>query len=321
METTTVVILGIVFLVSFLLIEGLYFLISDWRKSEVRQMNRRMAMLSQGRSSQEVMLRLRRESIFDIEGNIVESLAAKLDGLLAQSGAGVTILQFFLVCLGFSVGALAVFFVFKVLNPATIALSVTVPFILPILILNFIRGRRISKFNAQLPDCIDVIVRALRAGHPISAAIGLAASELPDPIGSEFGLAVDEMQYGLDLNESLTNMESRVGSPDLRMLVISVQIQNEIGGNLAEILSAIAKVIRERFKLRRKAKALSAEGRFSAMVLGVLPIAVFGVVNVLNPSYYSLVQDDPSFLMSMGVGIVLMLIGYVVMYKMTNFKI
>ncbi|MBB3066286.1 MULTISPECIES: type II secretion system F family protein [Limibacillus] len=321
METTTIIILGVVFLVSFLLIEGLYFLISDWRKSKYRQMNRRMAMLSEGRSSQEVMLRLRRESAYDAQGNILEVLANKLDGLLAQSGAGVSIPQLFMICTMFSLISVGAFFVLQALNPLTIAVSVILPFLLPLLILKLVRGRRISKFNEQLPECIDVVVRALRAGHPISSAIGLAASELPDPIGSEFGLAVDEMQYGLDLNESLTNMEKRVGSPDLRMLVITVQIQGEIGGNLAEILSSISRVIRERFKIRRKAKALSAEGRFSAIVLGILPIAVFLAINVLSPKYYTLVQDDQGFIISMGIGMILMFIGYFVMYRMTNFKI
>ena len=321
MDTGTIILYGSVFLVFFLLVEGIYFLVTDFRSSRVRQMNRRMSMLAQGRTSREVMLRLRREERFDAGQSMIKSMLSWLDDLLAQSGLVSSIEQFMIVCAAFSVAALGGLFLIGNLNVVTGIPAVIAPFVLPILILMWLRARRIAKFTAQLPETVDVIVRALRAGHPISAALGLAASELPDPIGSEFGLAVDEMQYGLDLNEALINMERRVGSPDLRMLVISVQIQNEIGGNLAEILSSISKVIRDRFRIRRKARALSAEGRFSALVLGCLPPAVFFVVSLIANDYYTAVEDDPVFYPIMGFGIGLMLFGYVVMYKMTNFKV
>jgi tight adherence protein B len=321
MDTSTIIVYGSVFLVFFLLVEGIYFLVADFRQSRTRQMNRRMSMLAEGRTSRDVMLRLRREQRFDPARNIVNSMLSWLDDLLAQSGLVSSMEQFLIICSVFVVAALGGLFLLGNLSIFTAIPAIILPFILPVLILMWLRSRRIAKFTAQLPETVDVIVRALRAGHPISAALGLAASELPDPIGSEFGLAVDEMQYGLDLNEALVNMERRVGSPDLRMLVISVQIQNEIGGNLAEILSSISKVIRDRFKIKRKARALSAEGRFSALVLGCLPPAVFGVVTLIAGDYYTAVEDDPVFYPVFGFGIGLMLFGYVVMYKMTNFKI
>jgi tight adherence protein B len=183
------------------------------------------------------------------------------------------------------------------------------------------RKRRHAKFAAQFPDAMDIIVRSLRAGHPVPVAIGLVAQELPDPIGTEFGIAADEITYGADVETAMRNLYFRVGQEDLPLFVTAVAIQGSTGGNLSEILSNLSSVIRLRFKMRRKIKALAAEGKFSALFLSGLPVAVFFLINLMTPDFYgSIIQYD---LTKWGLGLAAtwMLMGNVVMYKMCNFRI
>jgi tight adherence protein B len=175
--------------------------------------------------------------------------------------------------------------------------------------------------TAQLPDAIDIVVRSLRAGHPVSTSISMVAREMRDPIATEFGLVVDEMTYGLNLDVALSNLARRVGLSDLRFLVVAVMIQTQVGGNLAEILSGLSRVIRERAKMRAKIRALSAEGRFSAGLLSILPFALAGVINLLTPTFYSAVSNDPVFWPILGFGCFLMVVGVLVMYRLVNFRV
>jgi tight adherence protein B len=148
------------------------------------------------------------------------------------------------------------------------------------------RGRRHKKFGAQFPDGIDIIVRSLRAGHPVPVAVQMVGREMPDPIGSEFGMVSDEITYGADLETAMRNLYFRVGQDDLPLFVTAVAIQGSTGGNLSEILGNLSAVIRQRFKMRRKIKALAAEGRFSAFILSGLPIAMFLVLQLMAPDFY-----------------------------------
>src|SRR3954467_9230344 len=192
---------------------------------------------------------------------------------------------------------------------------------LPFAALLFMRKRRHNKFAGQFPDAMDIIVRSLRAGHPVPVAVGLVAQELPDPIGTEFGIAADEITYGADVETAMRNLYFRVGQEDLPLFVTAVAIQGSTGGNLSEILSNLSSVIRQRFKMRRKIRALAAEGKFSALFLSGLPVAVFLLLNVMTPNYYgSLWQYD---LLKIGLGCAAgwMLMGNILMYKMCNFRI
>ena len=146
--------------------------------------------------------------------------------------------------------------------------------------LRVLRGRRQKKFGAQFPDALDIIVRSLRAGHPVPIAITMVAREMPDPIGSEFGIVADEITYGADLETAMRNLYFRIGQDDLPLFVTAVAIQGSTGGNLGEILENLSGVIRQRFKMRRKIRALAAEGRASAMILSALPIVMFLVIQV-----------------------------------------
>src|SRR6185436_18718259 len=172
--------------------------------------------------------------------------------------------------------------------------------LLPFSVLLFMRKRRHNKFAAQFPDAMDIIVRSLRAGHPVPVAVGLVAQEMPDPIGTEFGIAADEITYGADVETAMRNLYFRVGQEDLPLFVTAVSIQGSTGGNLSEILENLSRVIRERFKMRRKIKALASEGKFSAFFLSGLPIAIFFLLRMVAPDFYGSVIDRD--LTQMGLG-------------------
>jgi tight adherence protein B len=203
-----------------------------------------------------------------------------------------------------------------------VALILAVPAALGCLIffLRFARNRRIARFAEQLPDSIDVIVRGVRSGYPFSTALGLVAREMPDPIGTEFGMTSDEITFGSDVKKAIDNLYRRVGQEDLLFLMVSINVQSQTGGNLAEILSRLSRLIRNRGKIRLKIRALTAEGRLSAIFLTLMPFILFGLITVINPPYFAEVADHPLIVPALVVGLLMLLIGNVIMYRMVNFK-
>jgi len=193
--------------------------------------------------------------------------------------------------------------------------------LLPLFMLKFMRGRRQKKFGAQFPDALDIIVRSLRAGHPVPIAISMVAREMADPIGTEFGTVADEITYGADLETGMRNLYFRIGQDDLPLFVTAVAIQSSTGGNLGEILQNLSAVIRQRFKMRRKVRALASEGRASALILSSLPIAIFLVIQLITPDFYASVWDQDLTKMGLAIAAGWMFIGNCIMYRMVNFRI
>ena len=189
------------------------------------------------------------------------------------------------------------------------------------MVLKFLRSRRQKKFAAQFPDAIDIIVRSLRAGHPVPIAINMVARELPDPIGTEFGTVTDEITYGADLETAMRNLYFRVGTDDLPLFVTAVAIQGSTGGNLGEILQNLSAVIRLRFKMRRKIRALAAEGRASALILSSLPIAIFAIIQFVTPEFYASVWDEDITKKALAIAGCWMMLGNFIMYRLVNFRI
>jgi tight adherence protein B len=200
-------------------------------------------------------------------------------------------------------------------------LSLFCGLVLPFLVLRFLRNRRQKQFGAQFPDSLDMITRSLRAGHPVPIAISMVAREMRDPIGSEFGTVADEITYGADLETALRNLYFRVGQDDLPLFVTAVAIQGSTGGNLGEILENLSKVIRERFKMRRKIKSLAAEGRASALILSSLPIAMFLVIQLVAPDFYAGVWNEDITRQALAGAATWMGIGNFIMYRLVNFRI
>ena len=194
-------------------------------------------------------------------------------------------------------------------------------FILPVFILRFLVKRRRNKAVTQLPEALDVIVRSLSAGHPVPVAMGLVAREMSDPIGSEFGIASDEVSFGSSISTAIQRLADRIGHDDFELFSAMIRLQERTGGNLAELLRANAKTIRDRQKMRLRIKACSAEGRMSAMILNLAPLALFFLIRFTSPDFYGDVSDSP-LLKPAFIGVAIwMTIGNLVMRKMINFRI
>ena len=182
------------------------------------------------------------------------------------------------------------------------------------------RARRMKALEEQLPGALDIINRALRAGHPVVSAVQLASEEMGDPIGSEFGLIVDETTYGFEFKDALANFARRTGSADARFFAVSVGIQNETGGNLAEVLEGLSKVMRGRATLSKRVKALSSEGRISALILTLLPIFLVSFMMLTSPHFYTSKFDDPVFWPAVACILVLYFVGWLIIHRIINFR-
>ncbi len=192
---------------------------------------------------------------------------------------------------------------------------------LPFLYLRRQRTRRFQDFHRQLPDGLDLVARALRAGHAFTVGMKMVGDEFPDPIGPEFNRAVEEISFGIDVGEALQNLSVRVECIDLKFFVTSLIVQRETGGNLAEILESISRLIRQRFELLGRVKALSAEGRLSCLILFAMPFVVGGVLWYLNSSYMELLFTDPLGEKMLIGGLVMMTIGAFIMKRMVAIKV
>jgi tight adherence protein B len=282
--------------------------------------NRRLSLLKGQADRQNILVQLRRERGLSSGGDFKLPIEV-LNRLVMQSGLSLGIPRLAVIV---AIAALAVFGVDLLvrgnITEALIA-GLFTGTLLPLLVLKMLRGRRHKKFGAQFPDAIDIIVRSLRAGHPVPVAISMVGREMPDPIGSEFGLVVDEITYGADLETAMRSLNFRVGQEDLPLFVTAIAIQGSTGGNLGEILSNLSGVIRQRFKMRRKVKSLASEGRMSAMILSSLPIGMFIVVQVVSPDFYASVWQYDLTKMGLSAAVAWMAIGNLLMYRMVNFKI
>jgi tight adherence protein B len=192
--------------------------------------------------------------------------------------------------------------------------------VLMVLFFKIVRQRRIGRFAELLPDSIDVIVRGLRAGYPLPAALDLVGQEMPEPVGTEFRLTSDEISFGQDIRTAIDNLYRRVGQDDLLFLIMAVNVQSQTGGNLAEILSGLSRLLRNRAKVNMKVRALSADGRMSAVVLSLIPFILFGLISLMSPSYFGEVRDHPLIMPALIYAVISLALGNVVMYRMVNFK-
>jgi tight adherence protein B len=192
---------------------------------------------------------------------------------------------------------------------------------LPAVYLYWLKSQRMAKFGRQLPEALELVSRALRSGHAFSVGLKLVGDEAADPIGIEFRRVFDEVSMGVALPQALQNMTDRLNCVDLRFFVTSVLVQRETGGNLAEIIDSLAGLIRKRFELQLRVKALSAEGRFSAIILFALPLVIGGVLFKMNPDYMLTLFTDPMGQKMVMVGIFLMVIGAIIMKRMVAIKV
>lgn len=200
-------------------------------------------------------------------------------------------------------------------------ISILIGTFLPLMILSSRAQKRRKKMQEQFPVALDVFVRGLRAGHPVAAALDLLTVEMPDPIGSQFGLVVDEVTYGAELRDSLSGLAERWDLDDMRMFVVSLSVQNETGGNLAEILENLSRVIRERQSMLMKVRALSSEGRMTGVILTLLPVLTFSGLFLINSKFYLQVADDPLFVPGFLALMLLYCIGFFSIRRLVDLKV
>jgi len=284
------------------------------------QINRRLMLSKEQKDREKVLIELRRERGLTAGGNYRMGLIA-LNKLILQSGVTIGLPKLFLIVGAGSVIAFAATVILRHnLVEAVLAALVSLT-ALPYLVLRILRARRQGKFAAQFPDALDMITRSLRAGHPVPIAVNMVSREMTDPIGTEFGIVSDEITYGADLETAMRNLYARLGSDDLPLFVTAVGIQGATGGNLGEILENLSGVIRQRFKMRRKIKALAAEARASAMILSALPIGMFFVIQFIAPDFYAAVWHEHLTKVLLGSAACWMMVGNLIMFKMVNFKV
>jgi tight adherence protein B len=288
-----------------------------FNRRERQVINRRLELNRQLRNASAVLAALREERGIRFVRN---PLLRQVSEWLTQTGTPVSLKNCALAFLAISVVLIAVCSKAAGMGLASIPLAMIVAALSVVLYFARRRGQRIAQFADQLPDAIDIIVRGVRVGLPFTSAVALVAREMPDPVGTEFGMLADEIGFGLDVRTALDNLYRRVGQPDLLFLTVSVGIQAQTGGNLGEILSRLSRLMRNRATMRLKIKALSAEGRASAVTLSAFPFVLFFFVNFISPTYYGAIWSNPIVEPAIYFGLLLLFVGNVIMYRMVHFR-
>jgi len=301
------------------------------RRTAERAINLRLKMIERGVPRAETLNLLRRRSTALPVGlpTMFEGPIRKLEKMLVQAALLTPtprLLAMVLIApVALFLGLMVLTATFGTLGAGRVFLlfivALLLGFVIPLLLIARQAARMRKKIIEQFPTALDVFVRGLRAGHPIAAALELLTVEMPDPIGSQFGLVVDEVTYGAELRDALEAMAERWDLDDMHMFVVSLSVQSETGGNLAEILESLSRVIRERASMMMKVRALSSEGRMSAVMLTILPIASFILLFLLNPGFYLDVADDKMFIPGFGMLIMMYALGVLIIRRMVDLKV
>ncbi|MEM6407901.1 MAG: type II secretion system F family protein [Pseudomonadota bacterium] len=312
---------GIIFVAVLMMIEGIYLVVFGKSISLNSKVNRRLDMIQKGGSREKVLEQLRKEM-----DQHMKSGGIPLYSMLADKAQRANIAFSPKALIGIMVVlTIFVFFILGRVTEASLPIRGLISIVMGVgavyVWVNNKCKKRLALLEEQLPDAIELMVRSLRVGHPFSSAINIVAKEVADPLGTEFGVIADEAAYGRDITESLKHLAERMDMQDLRFLAVAVTIQQTSGGNLAEILHGLSKVIRARFKLFRRVKAITAEAKWSGAFLSVFPLLALVGINVLEPDYYSEVKDTEFFIpAALAVGVFLV-VNIIFMKIMVNIKV
>ena len=312
---------GIVFIAVLLLVEGVYLTVFGKSISLNSRVNRRLSLMEKGAGREEVLEQLRKEM-----SQHMGARGIPLYSILAEKAqkANIAFTPRQLIMIMAAVSALA-FVALTVGTSASTPVRALVAIVMGVggvyVWVNNKAKKRLAMIEEQLPDAVELMVRSLRVGHPFSSAVNIVAKEVPDPLGSEFGMIADEAAYRRDITESLKALAERMDMQDLRFLAVAVTIQQTSGGNLAEILDGLAKVIRARFKLFRRVKAITAEAKWSGMFLSVFPFGALVMINIIQPNYYDDVKETSAFIPACLVVAAFLIINMIFMKIMVNIKV
>ena len=312
------------FLAVVLAVEGLYFFWDGYRGPEVKRIGERLRTVSAGGGASPDTLLLKRRVLSQlpaIERMLMQMPRSRgIDRLLQQAGSEMTVAMFLGTVIAMGVAGLLLP-LFLGMPSALGPLLMLVLAAMPLLFLLYKRQRRMSRFEFQLPEAMDLISRSMRAGHSFPSGLDMVAKEGRDPISVEFRKTSEEINFGISVQEALLNMANRVPSTDLRYFVVAVLIQRETGGNLTELLDKLASLMRKRFQLFDKVRALSAEGRISGWILGVMPFFVAGAVQMVNPGFLFILLDDPLGIRMVTGALVFMVIGAFWMWRIVQIRV
>lgn len=324
MTVTIIVAIGCT-VVIFILIMGIASLMrarQEEAKDRVKTRLRKFAMDEV--ETESIDLILKHGSMSDVPwfNRVLEKLrfAANLEKTIKQANAKGSAGAYLLLCALLGVSGLYAGTMLSGHPIAGLMIGIGLGYI-PVMYLNSLKRKRMDRFQEQLPEALDLMSRALKAGHTFGGAMRMVADEFDDPIGGEFRQTLEEINFGMDVDRALANFQNRMDVSDLKFFVVSVNIQRETGGNLSEIISNIARLVRERFVLFGKIRILSAEGRISAILLSALPFGITGILYLINPDYISLLWERELGKMMAWGAVISMAIGISIMRKMVRIKV
>ncbi|MEX5577299.1 type II secretion system F family protein [Pseudophaeobacter sp. A-200-2] len=312
---------GLIFVGVIVLVEGIYLVVFGKSIRLNSRVSRRLEMMEKGNTREQVLEQLRKElkqhgksqtiPLYSLLAERAQKAAiAFTPKQLIMIMGGVAIIAF----IGLSVGTAAPFPV-RILGSIVIGVGGVFFWV------NKKATKRMTMIEEQLPDAVELMVRSLRVGHPFTSAIQIVSNEIEDPLASEFGMIADEAAYGRDVGESLKEMAERLDMQDMRFLAVAVTIQQQSGGNLAEVLAGLAKVIRARFRLFRKVKAITAEAQWSGKFLSAFPLLALGGILLKDPNYYDNVLDHPWFIPACFLVGIMLTVNLFVMKMLTNIEV
>jgi tight adherence protein B len=312
---------GLIFVAVLVMVEGIYLTVFGKSISLNNRLNRRLEMLEKGTAREEVLEQLRKEMSQHINSRSIP-LYSMLANKAQRANIAFSPLQLIMVMALLSVVA---FIGMTIGTGASLQIRIGVSIGMGIGAVYVWIGskakKRMAMIEEQLPDAVELMVRSLRVGHPFSSALNIVAKEVPDPLGSEMGMIADESAYGRDVGEALKAMAERLDMQDMRFLAVAVTIQQTSGGNLAEILDGLAKVIRSRFKLFRRVNAITAEAKWSGKFLSGFPLLALVGINIAQPNYYDEVMDTPVFVPACLVVAGFLVANLFVMRMLVNIKV
>ena len=311
----------LIFVAVLALVQGAYLVLFGKSISMDGKVNRRLEMLDKGGNREQVLDQLRKEMT-----QHMKSQSIPIYSLLATKAQKANIAfsptQIMMVMAVVSGAAFLMLTLFtQVAPPVRVLISVPMGVGGVYLWISRKATQRMNLISEQLPDAVDLIVRSLRVGHPFSSAINIVAKEVPDPLGTEIGIVADETAYVRDMGETLKAMAERLDNQDLRFLAVAVTIQQSSGGNLAEILDGLAKVIRARFRLFRRVNAITAEAKWSGNLLSGFPILALIGINLVQPNYFDDVMESPMLIPACFVVAAFLVLNLIVMRALTNIKV
>ncbi|QPQ55902.1 type II secretion system F family protein [Allosphingosinicella flava] len=290
------------------------------RLEELRERHSRSAEITTQAQMKKLMASRKTSAIDGLATSLMPN-PALLRLRLSRTGKNWTLGQYMTACAGIGMFVLFILTVRGAPFFLSLLIAIMAGLGLPHFIVGKMINRRVAQFTSKFPDAIELMVRGLRSGLPISETLGIVASEVPAPVSTEFQNVSDKMKIGRTMEQALQETADRLGTPEFQFFVITLAIQRETGGNLGETLANLSDVLRKRAQMKLKIKAMSSESKASAIIVGALPFIVFGIIFMLNPGYMGGFFSEPRLMIAGSVGLGWMGIGVFIMAKMVSFEI